>query len=231
LDRRWRPQRVYPTGVKKPFGRGWLHLSESCILLVWLLAFARSDVLVMHHIGKLWSCGSSAFLHLWPHPNMHQYCLAVALDCACICFSIYAGLIGWLSPGDLPFQTVLATCAAAAAGLASYLWGIAKSEKNDRQAFRCYVAQQTVTAAYFVWVIWCAVCAARTSSWFGSLPWDRTLVSVSINSYLLLFALYNVAPHLPWHDPTFWLAHEDSHVALLVADVTMFTVLWRHGRL
>ena len=161
---------------------------------------------------------------------MRQYCLAVGIDCACILLSIYAGLIGWLSPGDLPLQTAIAAVAAAAAGIASYLWGVAKSEKNETQAFRFYVAQQVVTAAYFAWAAWSGICAEK-ESWFGSLPWDRALVSVSIGSYVLLFALYNISPLLPWHDPTLWTAHEDAHVALLIADVAMFTVLWQHGRL
>lgn len=225
------PQSIYPTGVRKPLGRGWLHLSESCVLLFWLLAFARSDLLVRHHVGKLMSCGASAFLHLCPHPGMRQYCFAVGVDCACIIVSIYAGLVGWLTPGDVPSHTAIAFIAAAGAGIASYFWGIAKWENNDIQAHRCYVIQQTVTAAYFVWVLWSGIYAGTSSSWFGSLPWDSFLVSMSIGFYVLLFALYNFAPVLPWHDPTLWLAHDDGHVALLVADVAMFAVLWRHGRL
>lgn len=224
-------QTSYPTGDIRPFCRGWLHFIEAALLLWLLFSYVSTFPLLLHHLGKFASCAASAVLHLRPHRTVSEYATASAADCACILVSIFAGLVGWVDRSSLIGHLAIAVLAASAVGITSQRWAVARLGGDFARAERLFSVQLSLTGLYFFWNAFIGIGAGLSSSWLGTLPGDLLIVATSLGLYVAGFMLYTLRPSLPWHSPAHWVAHEDFHALLLLADLSNYFVLRRHGNL
>lgn len=215
--------RVYPTGLKRPECRGWLHVVVALALLVWIPFFCDSENLRVHLFGKFICYSCSATLHIWPHRSVRFYSVVAACDCGGIIFSILSGCILWRPEMSWLTHHLYAFGVAAVVAISAWQWSFAKASGAERAALFWMNLQGGITFVYFLTYIG-IVCGSPHLS--GS---DVPIMALMFAFYVGGFTLYQVKPEFAWHQSNVWTAHEDFHVLLFFADAINFVTLQSHA--